>query len=95
MKALHMMNYHVPSSDPPPVRVEIRFDPDRVDRSGPIPLWPFAVEVVLSDFRGLARASTGCVEAANEDHAIRRIYIEAIGVLSELLAERVSKGSRS
>lgn len=72
--------------------VEISFDPELVERDHPIPMWPFVIHVTLSDFRGIARASGGSVEAANEEQAETRVYAEAIEVLAELLAERVKNG---
>lgn len=94
MKLIHSVGYYPPRSESPPVRVEIRFDADAVDRSGPLPQWPFAVEVYTNDFRGVALAVSGSIEALTESDARLRVYEEAIETIAQLLAQRIAAGAK-
>ena len=89
------MLLYAASHYPPPrpgtesVRVEINLDVDHVDRSGLIPQWPYSVEINFSD--GSCNARGGSVEAVDQCQAITRAQAKAIGLLSDLLAEYVTK----
>lgn len=93
MKLIHAANYYPPPpvGIAPPVRVEISFDPERVDRSAPIPRWLYSFEIWVADFRGIAQAGGGSVEAVSEDQAVLRIYTCVIDTLAEMLAARVAR----
>ena len=96
MKLLRAANYYPPPpvGVPAPVRIEINFDPDAVDRGHAIPQWPFSFEISTADFRGIAQAGGGTVEAMNEEQAIIRIYGSVIDTLAEMLAARIKEQAR-
>jgi hypothetical protein len=89
-KLIHASNYYPPPplGAQPPCRVEINFDPEP-DRSHPIPRWAYSFEIYLADFRGIAQAGGGTVEALDDDQAIIRVYGRVIDTLAEMLAARV------
>lgn len=86
MAALHSAGYYPPPAfgSTAPIRVDIEMDREP-DRTGPIPLWSYAIEVKLAS--GQNWTWGGTLEAANEHQAELRVHSKTVARLAELLAD--------
>ena len=70
-----------------PVHVSVDLA-DKCDDAGD---WRYKIEVKLADFRGIAMAMSSAIKGGDRKDAERRVYLEVIEILAELLATRVTE----